>query len=122
MTILAILGFIYGIGVQFYAFLGIFTAINIWAKESTHKNLINIPLFFVIGFVLGLLWPVILFKDSEFREQVVECGRLFIPLGYLFCVIMTFIYPWIWAWYLAGVACWVCLDRYHYKWSVQPRK
>jgi len=113
---------IYGLGLIFYVCL----AFHIWAREFADrpslKNVLWFPVYILIGIIFGLAWPIMLFVDDGFREGVVECGRLMIPLGYLGSTLMTFIYPWIWAWYIGCFIFWIFLERYQNRLPMQTQK
>ncbi len=64
---------------------------------------------------ISLGWPIFLFKDSSYREEVVECGRIMIPFGYLMAMMMTGIYPKAWLWFIGGIITWKLLEHYHQK-------
>lgn len=114
MYLLGVLGVVYGIGAMFVIFLGMYLFAHTLADKPSQaiKTLPRLIIYTLLG---AIIWPYMLIVCSEFREIVVEQGRYYIMFGYLFSVIMTPAYPWIWIWYLSFCLCWFLLESYHNK-------
>src|SRR3989344_6230518 len=118
MSVLQIIGAVYGIGVMFAMTLCLFMLVNFIVTKSSSELLKlskQAPLAFFVGICHSLIWPFLIFKDYDFREAVVECGRIAAAGFYFMSAIMTFQYPWIWAWFIAYMVAWKLLEKYHYK-------
>lgn len=114
---------IYGVGCLFTLMLGLRIWAYIIAEGPILKALLNGPLVFCVSIYYSLRWPVELFKDYNFRDIVVECGRIFVIFGYLAAAIFTFVYPKIWFWYIGFCIIWKILENYHEKTKpTQPRE
>ncbi|MBI2062151.1 MAG: hypothetical protein HYT64_00435 [Candidatus Yanofskybacteria bacterium] len=113
---------IYGFGVMLTVILvGIFMYANLLADKFSLTNLLKFPLYLIFGFLCGLIWPLMIVKDESFREILIDCGTVAIPLGYLGSVLFTPIYPWVWAWYISGVVAWKLLKHYHERVSLETK-
>lgn len=115
MRVLQIIGAIYGLGAMFVIVLAMYGFCHLLAIKPFRQILRLIPRGALYTAVGAIIWPYMLIDNYAFREIVVEQGRLYIILGYLFSALMTVTYPWVWAWYLSFCLCWFLLERYHEK-------
>ena len=111
MSFLRGIGVVYGFGMVLVMALSMRIFVGYLIDQPTKKTIRLLPKF-VIGIVLYMVaWPALVFIDQNFRKIVVDVGRIGIIFGYLACALMTFVYPWIWAWFIGMVATWFFLER-----------
>ena len=83
MTPLQIIGIIYGIGAMFMISLFMLGLAGLLATRPFKDVLKKTPRILVLMVGYSAIWPylapVLLYKDSGFREIVVECGRVALP-------------------------------------------
>ena len=127
MVVLQVLGIIYGIGcLCIVSFFMIGTAHLL--SESVSKTLWRMPLILTYMIFYAIGWPILapemIRNDKDFREILIETGRIALAVGPLFCVFAMMIYPLVWLWYILTFAGWMLLDNYHDKQKrlAQPRK
>jgi len=125
MTPLQIIGIIYGIGAMFMISLFMLGLAGLLATRPFKDVLKKTPRILVLMVGYSAIWPylapVLLYKDSGFREIVVECGRVALP--FLYCsMVVAPIYPMIIVWFILIFGSWLLLERYHEKQLVKTRE
>jgi hypothetical protein len=116
MRLIEIAGIIYFVGIMFVVCWYLYGLSDYLAKSSKSevlKLVKKIPSIFFILIFSALTWPVLLFKNTAFREAVVNCGMIAMPFGYFGAVLLMFGYPMIWVWYIIAFALWGALTLFH---------
>ncbi|KKT80930.1 MAG: hypothetical protein A3B99_03480 [Candidatus Yanofskybacteria bacterium RIFCSPHIGHO2_02_FULL_44_12b] len=118
MIVLQVLGIIYGIGIAFVITMFVFALAHLTAERS-FSELLKLSRKIHLGLALmaisALSWPALIFKYSDFREIVIDVGRIALTAGYFCCAFTMFIYPLVLAWYIAALISWILLEKYHEK-------
>lgn len=122
MTVLYVVLAIYTLGVIFTIFAAMYAFTDLVTKDWFSIKLVTqFPKFLLLVLGASLAWPFLLFLESSFRAEVIDCSGIFLPFGYTACIFGMFIYPWVWVWYISYVIAWCILRSYHYRVSPEEK-
>ena len=111
-VLLTLLG-IYSLGVLCTLCLGMCAFATLVATRPIRYVVRQVTRLAIITLLSGICWPWLLFKNTMFREVVLDLGGMGVIMGYVLAALLTPVYPWIWAWYLASVGAFLALRHYH---------
>ena len=111
-VLLTLLG-IYGLGILCTLCLGMYAFAILIAAHPIRYIGGQVTQLAIVTLLSSICWPWLLFKNTMFREVVLDLGGMGVIMGYVLAALLTPVYPWIWAWYLASVGAFLALRHYH---------